>query len=160
MNLATKIILLICFGIAIFSTHTCLQIEIHNARIGYYLPRNHDAEWGISKWRSSPITTEFMWRQARIRDGSPQYRPLTSEEKERMTQDIKHAKLWNELRDWVEGFGLLQYLLIPILIILSIVLIIRKTPKVVKILASAFLLIGLINGFFMIYRGYFSSLGW
>lgn len=161
MSIVSKLIYFACFALALLVATTCLRIEILNAQLGYYMPRENDADWGISRWRKSTAIDEKAWIRMQSRfDSSIENRPLTSQEQEEMRNYIKWAKANNDLRDLVEGLGLLQYLLIPILIVISVILIKRNNPKTYRILAFMSMLLGLISGFLVFYRGYFESLGW
>jgi TRAP-type uncharacterized transport system fused permease subunit len=65
----------------------------------------------------------------------------------------------DQLREIVESFGLMQYLLAPILLILSVFVIARSNPLWAKIIASVSLLVSVATIYLAFYREYWSSLG-
>ena len=141
-----------------------VRIEVLNNRAGGMLPnreyRNNDPEQGVVKWRQSIWTDEEMWRRVFLSDENSNERPLTPAEQARMEQDIRNARINNELRWFVSSAGLLQYLLVPLVIMLSGKLILRRPRSPGRILQGAVpLAVGIGAGILMLYRAYFTSLG-
>lgn len=64
----------------------------------------------------------------------------------------------DQLREWINGPGLLQYILAPVLLFLSIFQIKRKDSIIRKIISVFCFICSIICIILMIYRGYFSSL--
>lgn len=141
----------------------CARIEILNAAAGGLLPRreyrNSDPSQGLVKWRWCPWTTEERWRLMigpRDEEGRPVQRALTQEEEEQMRKDVRRAKANNALREFVGTSGLAQYILAPLLIILSIRAILSGQRKL-RLLAWPTMGIGLAAVSLMFYRGYLTS---
>jgi len=140
-----------------------LRIEWLNVQAGGALPSreyfdNNPAE-GCVEWRESIFTNEANWRSffgPRGADGEPLNRPLTSAENAQMRSDIHRQQARNSLRELLETAGLAQYLLVPALLVMSIVVIVRDGPR----RGLPPLVMALAAGVLMIYRSYFSSLGW
>ncbi len=66
----------------------------------------------------------------------------------------------DQLREIVESYGLMQYLLAPILLMLSVFVTARSKPLWAKIIASISLLVSVAAIYLAFYREYLSSLGW
>jgi hypothetical protein len=66
----------------------------------------------------------------------------------------------DQLRALVETFGLLQYLLSPLLLILAILVLLQSRRSWVKAGATISLVLSSIAMTLMFYREYFQSLGW
>ena len=67
-------------------------------------------------------------------------RPLTNNERLQMQKDISRAKTLNMLRAVLEGRGLLQHILAPAALALSIVAIIGKRHRFKRIICVFFLI--------------------
>ena len=145
-----------------------VQIEVLNVRAGGPLPNREyyggDPRRGVVKWRLSPWTNERSWRTAfgpRDEQGKPSDRPLTADEQARMDRDITHALAHNRLRSFVSSAGLLQYVLVPLLAVLSITMMLRKPRSVGQVVTGAVpLFVAIGAGILMFSRAYFTSLGW
>jgi hypothetical protein len=152
--------------LALFVLLVAGEIEHLNIQAGGLLPnqeyRNNDPEQGVVKWRDSPCANERGWRMSCSPSyGIPEDRPLTPAEEAQMRQDIDKAWAGISLRGFVASFGLLQYLLVPLLLVLSIKMILRKPYSVKRYVIGTFsLLIGIGAGILMFSRAYFTSLGW
>ncbi len=153
--------------LALFVLLVAGEIEHLNIQAGGLLPnqeyRNNDPEQGVVEWRDSPCTNERSWRMicSPFHYGIPEDRPLTPAEELQMHQDIKKAQANNNLKGVVSSFGLLQYLLVPLLLVLSIKMILRKPYSVKRYVIGIFpLLIGIGAGILMFSRAYCTSLGW
>lgn len=152
-----------CYLLALDVAAIMVRIEWLNAQAGGILPRheyrNQDSAEGLVKWRGSLVTTEARWREAQAPKGehpTSNPRPLTTAESETMNREIRQAIAENELHSVVESAGLAQYLLVPALIACSLFLIRRNGVRY----GLAPLVIGIVAGAAMLYRGYFSSLAW
>ena len=66
----------------------------------------------------------------------------------------------DELRGLVDTIGLFQYLLAPLVLVLSVVHVVRRSTPLRQRVAGICGFVGLVAWGFAIYRGYFSSLGW
>lgn len=77
-----------------------------------------------------------------------------------MRGDINHAKDWNDLRDLVGSFGLLQYLLCPFVIIVSSVLFFKQQVRFDRGVCGVAGLAAAVCLGMALYRGYFAALGW
>ena len=139
-----------------------LRIEWLNVEAGSKLPsreyRDGDPAEGCVTWRSSILIDEEMWRRSRgprDADYQPLSRPLTPAEQIRMRSDIRQAQANNALRDFVGTAGLLQYLLVPLLVIASAWVFRAKGARYALLPLG----IAIAAGVLMFYRAYFSSLG-
>ena len=136
----------------------CLQIELLNNAAGGYLPHEPDG-----KWRDATPVSEEMWRrqQSYIKeDETLLTRTLTENERLQMQKDIEQANTMNALKGTVSGQGIFQYVLAPVAFILSIVMTIARRPMYKRIICAFFALSSLVAMVLMLYRGYFTSLGW
>lgn len=86
--------------------------------------------------------------------------PYTNAEQALIDSEIARNTLELELRDWVTGMGLIQYLLGPVALILSLLLLWHSDTFVARIAFVACTVSNSISIYLMIYRGYFESLGW
>jgi len=66
----------------------------------------------------------------------------------------------DRLRALVETFGLLQYLLAPLLLIFAIFVLLKSRGSWVKIVATLSLVVSTIAMSLTLYREYYQSLGW
>ncbi len=66
----------------------------------------------------------------------------------------------DQLREVVESYGLMQYLLAPLLLILSIFVIAKSKQVSAKIFASVSIFVSMAAIYLMFYREYLASLGW
>jgi len=143
--------------------YTCIRIEVFNIRAGGYLPREDDADWGISEWRE-------MAQSARRRDMEDQFRKEaqsqgrafanTPEQEAQIIKAIEHDKENSAFRDFVGSFGLMQYIVAPIAFYIAILLVTSKSvPKSKRFVAGGMCLLSGACIVLMFYRGYFSSLG-
>jgi hypothetical protein len=108
------------------------------------------------------IINEEEWRERRgPKDayGVPVNRALTKDESSTMNDDISKANAMNNLRTIVGSYGVAQYLAIPALLILSL-LGLFKRDKLSLVVSLAAITCCMVCGTFMIYRGYYTSLGW
>ena len=62
-------------------------------------------------------------------------------------------------RDWVSGMGLLQYLIAPMALLLSINLYCGAATHTVRLASIACILLNAASLFLIFYRGFFTSLG-
>jgi len=161
-------ILVIHSGIAL---QTAVRIEVLCILSDMTLPRSPEVNEYTPKWRELPWTTPEQWHAMfgpKDAKGQPVTRPLTPAETERMTTGVYRAKQRNRLRDVVETWGLAQYGLVPILIGISLMVWKRAAKpaqdvhavRVDQVMAIVGMSIGVGCGGLMLYRGYFSSLGY
>ena len=150
---------------------TAVRIEVLCILSDMTLPRSPEANGYTPKWRELPWTAPEQWHAMfgpKDAAGQPVTRPLTPAETERMTTGVYIAKQRNRLRDVVQTWGLAQYGLVPILICISLIVWSRAAKpaqdvpavRVDRVLAIMGMLIGVGCGVLMLYRGYFSSLGY
>jgi len=166
MKRSTTVLIIFSFLLSLFSAFVCVWVELLNSECGA-LPiqerRDGDPANGPVKWRSSIIVDESMWREFVLRSEYPEYedhatRPLTEAQRQEMEKTVAKALANNRLRDFVGSAGLLQYLLVPTLLILSVVGLLRAGSTR---LAFVFpLIVALICGWRMFHLAYFTSLGW
>ena len=65
----------------------------------------------------------------------------------------------DQLRGLVETYGLMQYVLAPLLLIISVVVLFNSSRSWMKIAATMTLVIAVVAIHLTFYRGYYSSLG-
>jgi hypothetical protein len=112
----TAITLLCLFSIAI-----CAYIEQLNIRCGSILPNRDVIDGGSKEWRYSP-TGEQIYRLSVLRQepASASFSvPLTIQQKEEYQAWRKISMRHNHLHDTVETAGLLQYILVPMGLLLT-----------------------------------------
>ncbi len=148
--------LLVLAGLA---TIVCLRIEWLNAENGYYLPRDFTTDPG--QWRTSAVTNETPWRERlAARDPTILTQPLTPSEFTEMQTTDRKSNLRDSLQATVDSWGLMQYLLLPFLLI-ALPFNFRKHNRRGWRIAIGCAFIGVIAcTVLMLYRGYFTSLGW
>ena len=156
-------IIIITYIFTLAISFICFQIEWLNYQAGGRLPnreyRNGDPEEGVVKWRESLVASEKAWRTFNLREDKN--RKLTTDEQAEMKSAISHGISNNRLRAFVSSFGLLQYLFIPITLILGIRLLIQRQKYRGKILLSIPpICIAIACWVIAFYRSYFTSLGW
>ncbi len=158
---------IVTYALAAIVAFIAIRIEVLNTQAGGMLPnreyRNSDPKQGVVTWRHSPVINERLWRRflgPRDANGEPVTRPLTASDKEQMRQDIRRGRANNRLLGFVETAGVLQYLLVPVLFVLSLVLLARRKPSCRGVLVAALpLCVSIAACAFMLYRAYFPSLG-
>jgi hypothetical protein len=151
----TPWLVIVLTGVAL-AVVTCVRIEVLNAHANFYLPRTDRGTW-----RTPYLTTEPRWRQRMTANtGDPAWlsRPLSPAERAAMNRDLQPGIANDHLYAVVASWGLLQYPLVAFLTAtLGIMLfghpIHRRTVAVALVLV-------LICGSLMLYRCYFTSLGW
>jgi len=144
--------------LAILVLLICIQIEILNKAAESYLPRKDDG-----KWRQSPFFSEEMWRKIYSHEKGDETllnRPLATDERNRMERDISRGRANNALLGTVSSVGLLQYFFAPLSFIWSLAIAVRNKNKIKRMISSFFVMSSLISIVLMLYRGYFTSLGW
>ena len=107
--------------------------------------------------------SEEMWREyysSKMGDEALLNRPLTADERIQMQKDVSYAKDKNALLGMVSSFGLLQYILAPLSLIWSFTIAKRNANIAKRILSALFVISNFISIGLMVYRGYFTSLGW
>ncbi len=152
--------LILIYAIAIVVGVIAARVEYLNAAAGRYLPRTISTDAG--KWRTTFLNEE-RWRRfygPLDESGEPAARALTAAEQQQMQSDSARISANDRLRDWVGSAGLLQYLLLPALVFITLAAIAaRPTRQGVAMLAPVAAVI--VFAFASLwYREYFSSLGW
>ena len=118
-----------CILLTAIVLHTCIRIEILNARAGTFLPRKMQ-EIGIPKWREAGTRPflkhlETLIAMERLNSHASQHPndpvpeieafigpPYTDAEQAWIDSETAEHNLNSQLRTWF-GVGLLQYLLAP-----------------------------------------------
>lgn len=160
----------ICAVLASLVVFICIRIEILNHRAGGVLPRDFSEypSGANRKWRYRTTDRESVRRQfARFygsgNDGGEELRlppDVAAEIEEAVDAWIEEALPNNELHDAVATIGLLQYLLSPLSILLSGILVARWRDEAQVVAGGVFLTASCLAFAVMLYRGYFPSLGW
>lgn len=166
-----------CFLLTVIVVHTCIRIEVLNALNEYYLPRTDFGE-GNPKWRDATQTSLLISLEHRIADerlsefvvkhptksvtNVAQFTgpPYSQEEQNLIDKELADHALRAELYAWVSCMGLLQYVLAPVAFVWAIALIIFDRSIFFRVASSVFAVSVAASIWLMIYRGYFTSLGW
>ena len=77
-----------------------------------------------------------------------------------MQKDISRARDKNALLGTVSSFGLIQYILAPLSLIWSFIIVKNNANTIKRIISGFFIISSFISIVLMAYRGYFTSLGW
>ena len=152
----------------VFSTFilcTLVRIELLNSKVGNELPRKprYAGAAGPSKWRGLHCATEETWRKMlgpKGANGLPVSRQLTDEETAKMKRDVANAINRNQLRAVVSTWGLIQYPLVLVTLLLSVWIMASQGGVFVRIVGCGGIALALVAGGVMIQRGYFTSLGY
>ena len=150
--------LVICLVVAPAAVLICLRIEMLNSRAGHILPRTERG-----KWRVSFVQSEASWRRLQSqqdKDATWATRTLTSIERAQMQAEVDANVAGGELRDLVSTAGLLQYLLVPVLLLSSLRLFRTSRSRAHICIATAALASAAACGAMAFHRAYFTSLGW
>ncbi|HEY4261366.1 MAG TPA: hypothetical protein VGM98_14460 [Schlesneria sp.] len=166
-----------CMILTCIVVHTCVRIEVLNARYGYYLPRT-DFGSGNPKWRVADeklfrLREEMMIARSRQEDyqaahpdeGFPDESafkgpPYSVAEQATIDAEVDHNRRNSTLRAWVGSMGLLQYVLAPAALFWSLDIVVSDRLRGRRVVAGLCGLLNLICIALMYYRGYWSSLGW
>lgn len=152
---------------------TAIRIEWYNHAVGGFLPRPQppSMEGNDVKWRASgPHMAEWHYRSRvawdqgleldLVEDKEALFALPLSEGQQNELAGIKHGAALNaRFRHLVETMGCMQYLLVPIGLILSVGTL-RANKLWLRCSGISCLVINLAAGGLMFYRGYFQSLGW
>lgn len=148
---------------------TAIRIEILNARVGGFLPRPQppSVEGNNVKWRVAARTTvERIYKQQVLHERGIDYSDealdtlvLTPRELRELEEQQRLARLDARFRSVVSSLGLLQYLLIPVGLVLCVVVFpdTGRTYRAGALVCGALLIV---CGGLMLYREYLPSLGW
>jgi hypothetical protein len=153
-------------ALAALVLHTCLQIEVRNYLLGGFLPRDPSPEPGVYyKWRVlGGRMAERVWREQRRRsitqDPALPEPPLSQQEKRELEAFVAREEALASLKGWCEGMGLLQYLLAPLLLILSIAVAVTTRSWPCRAAALICWVVSAISTWSMLDKDYFGSLGW
>ena len=157
----------IIVGLSVIALHTAVRIEVYNTLVGGYLPRTDLADkiarGANPKWRARPWDTTAIWLELRgpqDATGNPVTRPLTVAEQNRMRTEIRQAKYNNQFRSFVSTWGLLQYPCLLLLLPASLLFCAKNRTRAARALGMGAALLAVACAALMIYRGYFTSLGW
>jgi hypothetical protein len=144
----------LCLVLAVIALQTLVRIEVLNFRSGSPLP--HAATYA-GKWRTSPIVDETSFRYFNSQfDPALMSRPLSPAERDSIRENVAR----NRLRGVVETWGLAQYLIVPLGLVVSLRIVMqRRRALAVRILGGACFTVQLLAGTSALHRGYFSSLG-
>ena len=86
--------------------------------------------------------------------------PYSVAEKTFIDAEMAENDLRATLLGWVSGFGLLQYILAPLAFCISLASLYFNHNVIIRLVAGSCTVSILVAVGFMIYRGYFTSLGW
>lgn len=169
--------MLVCLAVVLIaiSAVTCVRIEYLNARVGGYLPRPE----GQGKWRVAGrrATTEGALRRLRFeRMGLYEKQhgrrppaqlerelldaPLTERERAVIRREVVLEERMAQLHEWVETMGVAQYIIAPAALMLSAYLAVMSKSMLGRAVTFFGACISLVAVILMLYRQYFTSLGW
>jgi hypothetical protein len=86
-------------------------------------------------------------------------RNLTPDERRQMQSDIAKADANDQLRAWVRSAGLLQYMLVPMLVVSTVIALVAKPTRLRILLLVPVLAVVVFATASLWHRRYFSSLG-
>ena len=135
-------------------TAIALIIEVYNAKAGFMLPNTRPGKWRVLGCPEKQIPSRYHLLNS-IEGRSA----LTEQQKKEIEVKIKKAKAEATLRSLVRDFGLIQYPLSSILIIIGILGVLRGKEGSRKLFITS-LAVGLIALSLALQRSYFTSLGW
>lgn len=148
---------------------TAIRVEWYNHAVGGFLPRPQppSMEGNDVKWRTTGAdmaekayrVSLAMERGLEPTDEVIATLDLSSAEQQELSETRRQARLNAKFRGLIETMGLIQYLLVPIGLLLSIAAC-RVSTRWLKITGFACLAVNLAAGGLMFYRQYFQSLGW
>ena len=151
--------LVILYLLALVVAVIAARAEYLNAAAGHYLPRNNPRD--VGKWRTTFLNEE-RWRRLygpRDEAGAPVVRELTADERRQMESDIARKDANDRLRDGVRSAGLLQYLLLPALIIATLAAFSAGPTSRRSLALLPIVAVILFASASLWYRGYLLSLG-
>lgn len=166
-----------CVFLTLLVAHTCLRIEILNARSGYILPRIYRG-FGNPKWRSAARSTAMRGVQGEIAfqrldayvaahpdEPEPDVDqflgpPFNEREQAQIVDAIEKNELNSELKDLVGSFGCLQYVLAPAAFVWSVFLSALSNRWLFRVLFGVCAVGNAFSIWVMFDRAYFTSLGW
>jgi hypothetical protein len=151
------ITIILCAALSIVVLHTCIQVEVWNHLAGGNVLPNHEG----GKLRYSMGESEKGWRvyqSMRTQDESLKSgRPLIEDEQALFREHSKHVERRNKVVSWSRGMGTLQYLLAPIAIIWSVVLLIASKTRRARLIAGLLTATNALSIVSMLYRGYLND---
>ena len=154
-----------------------IRVEILSCRAGVSLPYtdkgNYNQKWRVAGDRAcvnhSKQIVAMLRMQAYVRENPEapcpteeevMAAPLTVEEQRFCYSERQKNLARGSLVNWLSTMGMLQYILAPTVLVLSIYTISFVQRKSVRIIAALTLCVGVACCATMFYRGYFTSLGW
>jgi hypothetical protein len=151
--------LAILYALALVVALIAIRVEWLNAAAGFPLPRGplDDGKWRVM------ARADVGWRAAygpRDASGVPLDRPLTADERGRRDAYVARAKANARLRDWVGTAGVLQYALLPLLGLATLLSIAAEPTRRRFVRLLPVLAILTLASASLLYRAYFPSLGW
>ena len=172
-----KWIFFACLLLTVVVLHTCIRIEVLNARYNHFLPRT-DAGNGNPRWRCA--ASSLLLRSLERDIANDRYRrfmqahpnepgsdpdqflgpPYSVAETTFIDAEMAENDLRASLLGWVSSFGLLQYILAPLAFCSSLASLYFNHNVIIRLVAGSCTVSILVAVGFMIYRGYFTSLGW
>lgn len=161
MKLAIR--LFFAVAMSLLTIYTCVRIEVFNHQAGGPLPVKNYELWG-KKWRAGVPSLTRKYEEERLRDiAAAEGRPfeITPEQQAEIDEMVKQVERDGAFRDFVASFGLLQYIVAPTALLLSLILIrSKRLGRRWRIGAGCLATCNLGCIGLMLFRGYFSALGW
>jgi len=141
----------------------CIRIEVFNCQAGGLLPSKELRDTGEpATWREASIVRARMEERFLAEAnaaGSPAV--LTRSQRQEIDQAARKADLNNRFLAFVSTWGLAQYVLAPLAMLLSLgEAVLRRETRRYRQAACVPAGVALLCIILMFYRGYFSSLGW
>jgi hypothetical protein len=143
----------VVFVLALLVAFIAIRIEWLNHANRSPLPWPEDQT--PRKWRYATATEDY-WR--RLVNEPPVVGELTEAQRAELQQYLDEANLENALHNWV-SIGMLQYLLIPALILSIVTVLAEKRSKRTFLLMALPMVIALFAAASLWHRAYFSSMG-
>ena len=155
----------------------CARTEHLNAMNGFLLPRRDVSPQGNPKWRAAAQRTvrrdvlELIKNERGNRwtienpgkelpsDEHIMREPLTDAERALLEEELAKSARLASLYEWLSTAGLMQYVVAPLAVLLSLVSVVRTNSWRVRGASIALAVVALVCVWMMVYRGYASSLG-
>jgi hypothetical protein len=166
-----------CLILTVIVVHTCVRIEVLNARYGYYLPRT-DFGNGNQKWRVAGRRATMRWLEHKIHmercaayaaahpddpmDDLERFcgPPYSADEQKMIDTELAENELRAELWSWVASMGILQYILAPLTFAWAVALAVCNRSHLIRMSAIGFAVAAAVSIVLMFHRAYFTSMGW
>lgn len=168
-----------CTCLTIVVAINCTSIEYLNYRAGGYLPRKDfgpaNRKWRIASEKGIRIDIERRFRLHRLDNIDSKHDDISKQKEiyERqfsaeelvaieacLKSKMKYRLSMLNLHQWVSTMGLLQYVLAPLALFWALIHVFMKSVIGLRLGALFLATVNATSIVFLLYRGYYQSLGW